>query len=294
MQIEDHVVLAPFTTFGIGGPTDYFTIAKSSEALLQAMQWAKTKNVPYFILGSGANILVGDKGYRGLVIKNEAKVFEIAGNIILAESGAIMSEMIKVTAKKGLSGLEHFAGIPSTLGGALWQNLHFLSPNRKKTTYLGDIVRSGKVYTEEGEIKKVDKEYFKFGYDDSILHKKHDVVLIAGLVLTVEEPEVIQERIKANLAWREEKHPFEAWKNSAGSVFKKIEGHGSGRLIEQVGLKGHKIGGAQISEKHANFIVNTGEATAKDVRNLIILIQEKVKKDLKLDMQVEISFIGEF
>ena len=294
MEIQEHVSLAPFTTFGIGGPADYFIVAKSSEALLEAMQWAKAKKITYFILGSGANILIGDKGYRGLVIKNEAKVFEIAGNIVLAESGAVMSEMIKVTAKKGLSGLEHFAGIPSTLGGALWQNLHFLSPDRKKTLYIGDIVRSAKVYTEDGEIKKVDKDYFQFGYDASVLHTRKDIVLIAGLTTKVEDPQVIQDRIAANLAWRAEKHPLEAWKNSAGSVFKKIEGHGSGRLIEQVGLKGHTIGGAQISEKHANFIINTGVATAKDVRDLITLIQEKVKKDLKLDMQVEISFIGEF
>lgn len=294
MEMQRNVVLAPYTTFGIGGTADYFAVAQTSDDLLDALRTAKAKNLPYFVLGSGANILMGDKGFRGFVIKNEARAFEFSGNMLLTESGAKIGDIIKVAAKKGLSGFEHFAGIPSTVGGALWQNLHFLSPDRKKTMYIGDLLKSATILSATGEIKKVTKDYFQFDYDQSILHTSGDVVLIAQFTFTQEDPAVIHERITANLAWREEKHPVEAWKNSAGSVFKKIEGHGSGRLIEQVGLKGHKIGGAQISDKHANFIINTGNASAKDIRELISLVQEKVKKELNLDMQVEISFVGEF
>src|SRR5262249_5999799 len=137
-------------------------------------------------------------------------------------------------------------------------------------------------------------DYFQFGYDDSILHLRKDIVLSATFQLTPKDSLEIEGTIDANLKWREEKHPEGATHNSAGSVFKKIEGHGAGRLIEQVGLKGHHIGGAQISIKHANFIVNTGSATAKDVVDLIELVKVKVRGELGLEMQTEISLIGEF
>ncbi len=319
MNIQKDIVLAPFTTFGIGGPADCFFEAKTSQELVDAISWARERYMPYFVLGSGANILIGDKGFRGLVIKNEAKKIEIFSEerntgdeiaspvskqvrndeddknvLLMADAGVTIADLIDLTAQKGLSGLEHFAGIPSTLGGALWQNLHFLSSDRTKTMYIGDIVTYAKILTENGEAKEVDHDYFQFGYDSSILHTSHDIVLSATLKLTFEDPKIIQERVVANKKWRNEKHPFEAWKNSAGSIFKKNENFGAGRLIEQVGLKGHKIGGAQISEKHANFIVNTGGATAQDVVDLITLVKKKIQEKLGLEMVTEISFVGEF
>lgn len=339
MNIQENVILAPYTTFDIGGPADYFIVAHSAEELQEAVRWAKDPSVhsgqelPFFILGKGANILIGDKGFRGVVIKNEAcsvilndsegskKDSSQAQNdsvLLVAESGATIENLINLTAERGLSGLEHFAGIPSTLGGALWQNLHFLSPDRSHTIFIGDIVKSAKILTSsavipsevEGSFEKislrisfgrndmeivdVDKNYFQFGYDFSTLHTTHDVVLSATLQLTPEDPAIIKERIAANLKWRQEKHPENAAKCSAGSVFKKIESYGAGRLIEQIGFKGKQIGGAKISEHHANFIINTGNATAKDVRELIELVQKTVAEKLELKMQTEISFIGEF
>jgi UDP-N-acetylmuramate dehydrogenase len=294
MNIQENVTLAPFTTFHIGGPAEQFIEARSQDELAQAVIYAQKKTLPYFILGTGANILVGDKGIRGLVIKNEANKFSVDDSLLTADSGAVMSDLIGFTAKKGLSGFEHFAGIPSTIGGALWQNLHFLSPDRSKTLFLGDILASAEILTEKGEKKTVDKDYFQFSYDSSILHTKKDVVLSATFQLTPLDEAELEHRIDENLKWREEKHPQNAAHCSAGSVFKKIESHGAGRLIEQVGLKGHQIGGAQISERHANFIVNTRDATAKDVLDLINLVKEKVKQELGLEMQLEISLIGEF
>ncbi len=313
MQMQKNIPLAPFTTFGIGGSADEFVIVHSSDELIDAVSYAKRNTLPFFILGHGANILIGDKGFRGLVIKNEARSVILSeakdphtiqedsspsvqndGLIFLtAESGCIVGDLITLTAERGLSGLEHFAGIPSTVGGALWQNLHFLSPDRKKTMFIGDIVIKAEIYSHD-ERKEVDQMYFQFGYDYSSLHDSQDIVLSATFQLVKEDPNIIQERITANLAWRGEKHPFEAWKNSAGSVFKKIKDHGAGRLIDQVGLKGHQIGGAQISPKHANFIVNTGGATAKDVMALIHLVQQRVHDQLGLDLQPEIRMVGEF
>src|SRR5690348_8366824 len=127
MQLQQNVVLAPFTTFHIGGPADYFVIAKTLDDLKEAVTWAKKQHTAYFILGTGANILVSDKGYRGLVIKNEASAYQFDGNLLTAQSGAKIADLIELSKQQNLSGLEDFAGIVSTVGGALWQNLHFLS-----------------------------------------------------------------------------------------------------------------------------------------------------------------------
>lgn len=294
MQIREHVMLAPYTTFGIGGPADYFVIAPTEQDIVEAVAFAKEKGIPFFLLGTGANILIGDKGYRGLVIKNEASKTILEGSELTAESGTTIEELIAYTAGKGLSGFEHFAGIPSTVGGALWQNLHFLSPDRSKTLYIGDIVTAARVLKEDGTVEHVGSDYFQFTYDYSILHVRRDIVLSATFALTPEDQQVIKERIAANLSWRQEKHPDGAVSCSAGSVFKKIEGFGAGRLIEQVGLKGKKIGGAKISDKHANFIINENSASAKDVRDLITLVKTTIKEQHGLEMQTEISFVGEF
>lgn len=294
LTIEENILLAPFTTFHIGGPADYFIRVNSKDDLVKAVLWAKSKNLPFFILGSGANILVGDKGYRGVVIKNECLQFGVEGSQLVAESGSVVADIIDQTAALGLSGFEHFAGIPSTIGGALWQNLHFLSPDRSKTLYIADILQKAEILSEEGDKKEVGKEYFNFGYDYSTLHARQDVVLSATFSLSQKTPEEVSSTAQHNVEWRAEKHPEGAIWKSAGSVFKKIEGHGAGRLIQEVGLKGYQIGGAKIAEKHANFILNEGGATAKDVKDLIDLVTTKVKDQLGLTMEVEISLVGDF
>lgn len=293
MQLEQNIILAPYTTFHIGGPADYFVRVQSLEELKEAVEWTKSNNQKFFILGKGANILMSDRGYRGLVIKNEAKEYEFAGNLLIAQSGCVIADLIELCKEQNLSGLEHFAGIPSTVGGALWQNLHFLSPDRSTTVYIADVLQSASILKENGNTEEVDKSYFEFGYDKSILHKTKDIVMSATFKLLPKNPDEIQKIITDNLQWRSEKHPKNATECSAGSVFKKIEGYGAGRLIEKVGLKGKQIGGAQISLTHANFIVNTGNATAQDVLDLIHLVIETVKKELNLQMEPEISLIGE-
>ncbi|MBI4318329.1 MAG: UDP-N-acetylmuramate dehydrogenase [Chloroflexi bacterium] len=287
--------LAPFTTYRIGGPADLFYQAKTTGELAKAIELANELGVPYFLLGLGANILVGDGGIRGLVIKNESRRVDFLGaHVAAAESGAVMSHLIEATEERGLSGLEHFAGIPSTVGGALWQNLHFLAPDRVTTVFIEECLRGAQVLTEAGDIVEVDKDYFQFGYDASILHHRRDVVLKATFELTPRSKEAVRDVIGANLKWRAEKHPDLTQFPSAGSVFRKIEGLGAGRLIDQCGLKGTVVGRAQIAEKHANFIVNLGGATADDVLQLIRLCQYKVRERFSVELTPEISLVGAF
>jgi UDP-N-acetylmuramate dehydrogenase len=213
---------------------------------------------------------------------------------VVAGSGVTIAELISESTRRGLSGFEHYINIPSSVGGALWQNLHFLSPDRSRTMFIEEILESAELLTEEGERRTVDTKYFEFGYDDSILHRRRDVVLTATFQLEPEEQDRILAVADANAAWRAEKHPPGAERMSAGSVFQKIEGVGAGRLIDQAGLKGYSVGGAQVSDRHANYILNLGGATAADVRGLIAHIQREVKAETGHDLRPEISFVGEF
>lgn len=290
---KTNVVLAPYSTYKIGGKADYFFIAKTKQELIDAVREAIEKSMSYFILGAGANILFSDKGYRGLVIKNEARDIKFDNRQVTAESGAMISRLIESSVKKGLSGLEHFAGIPSTVGGALWQNLHFLSPDRAKTIFIADILECAEVMDENSRVLKVDKNFFNFDYDYSVLHYKNLLVTEATFKLIKQDKEIIRNQIKENLKWRNEKQPQLEQFPSCGSVFKKIEGIGAGRLIEKVGLKGYRIGSAMISEKHANYIVNMGKAKSQDVLSLIKIIQDKVKSETGHELEPEVSFIGE-
>src|SRR3990167_3741897 len=166
-NLKENVALALYTTYKIGGQADYFFTAYNKDELSEAINESKDKKVPFFVLGSGANILVGDKGFRGLVIHNRARNFRFEQNLLIAESGALISDLIDASLEKSLSGLEHFAGIPSTVGGAIRQNLHFLSPNRESTIFIESVVKDGLVLENAME-KRVGKDYFQFGYDYSI------------------------------------------------------------------------------------------------------------------------------
>lgn len=292
-------VLAPFTTFKIGGPADLFFEAQTSDELATAVSIAREHEIPFFLLGMGANILVGDGGYRGLVIHNGARHIRVdqkAGRI-WTESGVIIyPDLIQLAVEQGLSGLEHYVGIPSTVGGAMWQNLHFLSPppERERTMFIEEVVYEAEILTQENERRTVGVDYFNFGYDYSILHDRADVVLTATFQLEPGDKERMRHIMEENLAWRRERHPPLDTEPSAGSIFKKIEGIGAGRLIDQCGLKGTRLGGAEITKRHANIMINRGGATASDVRALIAYVQETVQKETGYNLQPEIAFIGEF
>jgi UDP-N-acetylmuramate dehydrogenase len=292
--------LAPYTTFKIGGPADVFFEATSADALANAVRAAREESVPYFVLGLGANVLIGDRGFRGLFIRNTARRHEFreSGDSckLWTESGAVVKDLIQEAVARGWSGLEHYVGIPSTVGGAIWQNLHFLSPapERERTMFIAEIFDSCEILSEEGERKVVRSDYVGFGYDDTVFHHRRDIVLSATFRLTRGDQGTLQRILQENLSWRGGKHPWLDWHPSAGSIFKKKEGVGAGRLVDQCGLKGFRIGDAQISHIHANIMVNLGHATSRDVRALITHAQETVEKNCGVHLEPEIGFIGEF
>src|SRR3954467_4654475 len=289
--------LAQYTTFRIGGPADLFYDATSADDLAVAVSSARDLGIDYFVLGLGANILVGGKGFRGLVIRNTSKHLKFLDDGRLwVESGAVMARLIPQAVERGLSGLEHYVGIPSTVGGAVWQNLHFLSPApaRERTMFIAEVFESAELLAHDGQRRTVDREYMKFGYDTSTLHKQRDIALAVTFQLERGDKAVMHRIMQENLSWGGGKHPWVEYRPGAGSIFKKIEGVGAGRLIDEVGLKGFRHGDAQIFHIHANIMVNLGKATAKDVRELIATAQEKVEKRFGHHLEPEIGFIGEF
>lgn len=296
-QLRRGELLAPYTTFRIGGPADLFFEAESAEDLALAITSARAHGVPLFVLGLGANILVGDRGFRGIVIRNSARHFRFEDDGRLwTETGVIVADLIREAVRHGRSGLEHYVGIPSTVGGAIWQNLHFLSPGpeRARTMFIEEVFESAELLALDGTRRTADRAAMRFGYDDSILHHSGEVALSATFRLEPGDPGTMHRIMQENLSWRGSRHPWLEYHPSAGSIFKKIEGLGAGRLIDQCGLKGYRIGDAQISHIHANIMVNLGRATAADVRALIAHAQHMVRERFDARLEPEIGFIGEF
>jgi UDP-N-acetylmuramate dehydrogenase len=296
-RLRTNVPLAPFTTFKIGGPADVLYDATSADDLANAVTAARAAGMPFFVLGLGANILVGDRGFRGLVVRNTAAHLQFpSSDTIRAESGVVMADLIREAVNRGLTGLEHYVGIPSTVGGAVWQNLHFLSPApaRERTMFMEEVTQSVELLTPSGGRDTVPGSAMRFGYDTSRLHDSGEIALAVTFRLSKGDPAAMHRVMQENLAWRGARHPWLEHHPSAGSIFKKIEGVGAGRLIDQCGLKGYTIGAAQISHMHANIMVNLGGATAADVRALIAFAQKQVFEKFGQKLEPEIGFVGEF
>lgn len=295
--VQKNIRLAPYTTIKVGGPADFFLEATNATALERAIRAVRGLDLPYFLLGKGANIVIGDGGFRGIVIRNSADHIHFNGDLVTAESGATMyPDLIELTATRSLSGLEHYVGIPSTVGGALWQNLHFLSPapTRERTMFIEEILEYADLLTQENESRRVGVDYFGFGYDKSILHWRDDIVLSATFRLQEADQASIYRIMKENLAWRALRHPDLKTEPSVGSIFKKIQGIGAGKLIDECGLKGTSYGGMMISHLHANIIVNYANGTAADLQALVAYIQKEVAQQTGYHLETEIEFVGDF
>jgi UDP-N-acetylmuramate dehydrogenase len=308
LKIRENVLLRDYTTFKIGGPARYFFVAKSKEDLKNAILWAKKKKLPFFILGGGSNVLFSDKGFNGLVIKLQNTQYEIRNTNVIAGAGVPLQKLVLEAVKKGLSGLENLAGIPGTLGGAIWGNAGAFGREIKDVVEEVEILRINGLTS--WRIEKLKNKDCKFGYRDSIFkRKKNWIIWEATLKLEKGNKKEIEEKIKGILKLRKEKQPLEF--PSAGSVFKnvpiekvpkKIQEKFKGKikdgflpagvLIEAARLKGFQIGGAKISEKHANFIVNVGNAKASDVKELIEKIKKEIKKKFKIQLEEEIKLVG--
>ena len=297
-RVARDVPLAPLTTFRIGGPADLFFRARTPDELACAVEVARAEGIPSFLLGRGANVLVADRGFRGLVIHSAVGGVDFLddGRVRAGAGVETFPDLIDATVARGLGGLHHYVGIPSTVGGALWQNLHFLSPapGRDRTVFVEEVLESAEILTQEGERRVVDVGYFAFGYDESILHHRDDVVLTATFRLEPTPLDELRRVMRENLEWRDERHPDLWLYPCAGSIFQKIDGIGAGRLIDECGLKGRVHGGAGIFHKHANIVVNLGGATASEVRHLIDLARETVARETGYELVPEISFVGEF
>lgn len=304
MRLQKNILLAPYTTYRVGGPADLFVIVKNRNEFIEALRYVRNAGMPYFILGLGANILISDKGFRGLVIKNEhtssyvetyPATEKTSVHFMRTGSGSTLQSLIDLSIKHELSGLEHFAGIPSTVGGALWQNLHFLNPDRSKTLFIDSVVHHATVFnmkTMQEQLFTV--RDFEFGYDTSLLHKGDHIVLDAVFQLHKSSRENIEHQSQENLGWRAARHPnFEEF-YSCGSVFKKVGEIAAAKLIDECGLKGFEYSGAQVSYKHPNFITHTGSATASAIKYIIDHVRQTVFDKTGILLETEIKMVGEW
>ncbi|MDP2951160.1 MAG: UDP-N-acetylmuramate dehydrogenase [bacterium] len=287
MQIKENISLKELTTFKIGGSAKYFAEVETAEDLREALLFAKQSNLPFFVLGGGSNLLVSDIGFEGLVIKitfREAKVLD--SNKIQASSGVALSDLVGLALARGLSGLEWAAGIPkATLGGALFMNAGAFLANMADIT--GEVIAFDATSLE---FKTFPFQGCLFGYKDSVFKQNKNLIIWQAILkLEKKDKKEIETEMKRVLAYRQKNHPLEY--GSAGSVFKNPHNLPAGEAIEKAGLKGKQIGQAKISEKHCNFIVNLGAATAKDVKALIDLCKKQVKEKLKIDLAEESIYL---
>lgn len=275
------------TSFKIGGPADILLTPKNIEEVQKIVDFCCKNNVPIFYMGNGSNLLVSDKGMRCVVIKigeNLSKV-SIEGNKVIAQSGVLLSRLSKQILKENLKGFEFADGIPGSLGGAVTMNAGAYGGEMK------DVVYSCKAIDQEGNIIEISQENLKLGYRTSIIHERNYIVLEVTLKLHKGNYMEIKKSIDELTHKRTSKQPLHM--PSAGSVFKRPPGHYAGKLIEDCNLKGARIGDAQVSEMHAGFIVNVGEATAEDVNSLIKHIQKTVKDKFDVFLEPEVRIIGE-
>ena len=287
-EIEKNVLLKDYTAFKIGGSARYFFTARTKEDLVKALIAAKKFKTPFFILGKGSNVLVSDKGFKGLVIKILNSKFRIINSELAGQAGAMLGELASAAANNGLTGLEWATGIPGTVGGAIYGNAG------TKEESIGDIIKTVEVFDVKAvKVKKLSKRECKFGYRDSIFkRRKHLIILSCRIQLKEGEKGEIKRMAEDFISARKKTQPLNL--PSAGSIFKNPPGFFAGKLIEEMGLKGKKAGQAQISEKHANFIVNLGGARARDVKKLIDLIKRKAKKKFGVNLEEEIQYLGIF
>lgn len=277
-----------YTSLHIGGPADILIEACRKEDVLIAQKIAKENHLDFFVLGKGSNILVGDKGIRGIVlhIGNRFNKLSVNHNIIYAEAGAYLSELAKFAQKNSLAGLEFASGIPGTVGGAVVMNAGAYGGEMKNVVKYVDFI------DKDGKLKRFNNEEMEFSYRNSALQNKGNIIIGVAYSLSKGNKEQIMQTILELNRRRAEKQPLEY--PSCGSVFKRPIGNYASALIEQCGLKGYSIGGCSVSTKHAGFMINNGSATANEYLELIHTVQDVVQKKTKYKLDTEVRLVGEF
>ncbi|MBQ4259864.1 MAG: UDP-N-acetylmuramate dehydrogenase [Lachnospiraceae bacterium] len=279
--------MAGHTTFRVGGPADCFVKIENENQLIAVLTWLKQREIPYYVLGSGSNLLVSDAGFRGVILQIADKMnrIEVIGEEIIADAGVTMSRVARTAWEHGLEGLEFASGIPGTIGGGVTMNAG---------AYGGEmcqVVAAVRVVDDKGQVLEIPVDEMAFGYRTSVIKSNPYVVTSVRFKLQAGDKDQIKARMDDFAARRRDKQPLEY--PSAGSTFKRPEGHFAGKLIMDAGLAGMQIGGAQVSEKHCGFVINTGDATSADVRTLIGQVQEKVKGQFGVDLEPEVIYLGE-
>ena len=289
---EDHVLtdepMKQHTTFKIGGPADYFLVPETGEEVGEIIKICRKTDTPYFILGNGSNLLVGDGGYRGAVIQvyRNMSAVTVEGTTITAQAGALLSAVAAAAKNASLTGFEFAGGIPGTVGGAAVMNAGAYGGEMK------DVLVEVTVMDAEGKIFAISAEKLELGYRTSVIKKAGYIVLEAKIRLKEGDQEAIRERMKELTIQRTTKQPLEY--PSAGSTFKRPEGYFAGKLVMDSGLRGYQVGGARVSEKHCGFVINAGDATAKDVRTLMDNVRDIVYEKYGVTLEPEVKFLGEF
>lgn len=287
---EDILVDEPMSkhiSFRVGGPADILVKPKTEDEIKNIVAFAKKENIPYLIIGNGSNLLIKDGGIRGIVIKiaENFNEFNIEGKNVVAQSGAMLSFMGKAIMRNNLSGFEFAAGIPGTLGGAIAMNAGAYGGEMK------DIVKSVRLIDSKGNIVELSNEEMEFAYRKSLLSKEEYIVLSATIELQEGNYDEIKDIMKDLTSKRVTKQPLNL--PSAGSTFKRPEGHFAAKLIEDSGLKGLTLRGAQVSDKHCGFVVNLGEAKAKDILDLIYVVKSTVYSKFGVMLEEEVKILGE-
>ncbi len=282
------VPMSDYTTMQVGGIAPVVAFVRSAEELITAAREARNNGVKFAVIGNGSNVIFSDMGYDGLVIiTSEMKKFSVEGNIIKADCGASLTRLAVTAQRAGLTGLEFAYGIPGTVGGGVFMNAGAFDGN------MSDVVVSTVCYdTKNDSIRKIDREEHAFRYRESIYtHNPNYIILAVMLELKPGKAEEIVAKMNSNIRERKEKQPLEY--PSAGSIFKRPVGFYAGELIEKCGLKGYRIGGAEVSEKHAGFIINRGNATAEDVMRLISHVKATVFLNYSVELECEVRYLSE-
>ena len=275
------------TTFRVGGPADFFVTPKAKEEVRDVVRICKEAGMPYYIIGNGSNLLVSDAGYRGVIVQiyKEMNEVKVEGDLVKAQAGALLSGIAAKALGAELSGFEFASGIPGTIGGACVMNAGAYGGEMK------GVLESVTVLTGEGKIIELGRNELELGYRTSVIAKKGYIVLGAVLKLERGDGEKIKTYMDELKEKRVTKQPLEY--PSAGSTFKRPEGYFAGKLIEDAGLRGFQVGGAQVSEKHCGFVINRDHATAADIMELMRQVQIRVKENSGVDLEPEVKRLGD-
>jgi UDP-N-acetylmuramate dehydrogenase len=294
-RVRTQVILAPFTTFKVGGPAEWFFEARTSAEIIDAVRVAHANGVAVTLLGGGSNVLVGDRGVRGLVIRPRGGVIErIDGERVRTDAATTINGLVRWTVQRGIAGLEAWAGTPGTVGGAIFGNAHFAG------RLIGELVESVRLVGLDGTVRDLSRDEMEFGYDRSRLQKTREVLLSAVFRVSTGDPAALREVARQSLAYRKKTQPLDT--PSAGCIFQNPDRTdvpadipaSAGALVDRAGLKGATRGDARVSPTHGNFIVNDGHATASEIRALIDLCRASVIERFGVALQEEIVYLGDF